>query len=918
MPTLSFDGQSLIVGGQRIWLVGGSIHYFRTPHQLWRERLAAAKQAGLNCITTYVAWNVHEPEPGEFNFAGDADLRRFVQMIGEEGMYCILRPGPYICAEWDFGGLPAWLHNIAGVQLRQANGPFLEACARYLGAVLDQVKDLQVTTLETPNVRPAREGAPGGPIVMMQAENEWCCHNPEQIDKYLRELTRYLRENGCTVPINLCNNLWATVDGTIATWNTNQHLAADLRQLQVVQPHAPRFVTEYWPGWFDHWGGEHHQAFDAELNSHRLAQILASGAQYNMYMFHGGTNFGFYGGRSVASPDCFMTTSYDYDAPLREAGGRGDKYLAVKRISTFASQFGHVFAHLEPLNHAAVAPLEEGKGLSVIHQRGRQGHVVFLLKGAADNTRQTQVLLANGLTLPVPIGDDRVAWFVTDVELAGVAKLTYTNLRPWAFLGQRLLVLFGPAGAEGLVCINDAPLTVTVPSGRTPVVESHEGLTIVVLNGDQIDTAYPTTTGVVFGAAGLTADEQPIPLKGWRQVQSISFDGQVRRHRVSPPEHHATPRLGNWRHAPVTDLIDGSSAAYQSIDGPASLETLGCSFGYGWYRLALRAPVDGNVLAPGAADRLHFFDHGKPSALVGRAPGAVYGPQHMQLSAEFTVLADNLGRFNFNWNLADRKGLYDHLYTVQPEPLGPPQVEAGRAPDLFELGGFFQNTRRGDRPPADALRWEVDGMRSGVMVLEIEGLDVPAMLLVNDRPIGDQHPDMTRGASRFTLEAGEQIGRGTTRLTLALFDKFDPQRHSLDGVKLYRSTVKHTSRAAWAFAPWTPPEDDAFGRMPPSAADLPCWYRTGFKVAHTDEPLWLEIPASGSLTKGQLFINGHNIGRYFVSTADGQSVGPQTRYYLPEPWLGTDGPNELLIFEEHGRKPSGCKLVYDAMGPYGE
>jgi len=913
MPTVSFDGQSFIVDGQRVWLVSGSIHYFRTPHQLWRKRLAAARQAGLNCITTYVAWNVHEPEPGRFNFDGDADLRRFVQMIEDEGMYCILRPGPYICAEWDFGGLPPWLLRDEQVRLRQADGQFLEACSRYLGAVLDQVADLQVTS-------PGKGTKGGGPILIIQAENEWFCHNPEQVDKYLREIVRYLRENGTTVPISMCNNLWACVDGTIATWNANRHLAADLRQLQIVQPDAPRIVAEYWPGWFDRWGGEHHREFDAELNSCRLAQILASGAQYNLYMFHGGTNFGFYGGRSVATADCFMTTSYDYDAPLREAGGRGDKYRAVKRISTFASQFGHVFAHLDPGGaQAAAAPNElDEHALSVIQQRGGQGDVAFLFRSRGDTIRHVDVLLPDGLTLPVPIGSDCVAWFVTNTQLGGVATLTYTNLRPWAFLDKRMLVLFGPAGADGLVCINGSPLSVTVPSGRTPAVEQHEELTVVVLNGEQVDAAYLRGSAVAIGAAELDDDNAPVPLSDWRQMTTIEADGTVRRSRPAPTKRRAAPRLNDWQHAAVTEMIDGRSATFEAIDGPMSHEALGCDFGYGWYRLSLRESIDGLLLAPGSADRLHLFDGGRAVGVLGRGPGAVYEPAHRQLSQELVVLTDNMGRSNFNWNMADRKGLFDHLYTVERVELPEPEVTPGEAPDLFELGGFFGGMRRGDRPPADSVTWTVEGMRSGVMVIDIEDFTGAAMLLVNDQPVAAYHPEMARGAGRFTLEAGKEFGRGTTRLTLALFEKFDPARRKLDNIKLYRSTAKVTSRAKWSFAPWTPPADESLGPMPQGSSSLPCWYRARFRVRHTDQPLWLQIPLSDSLTKGQLHLNGHNVGRYFAATAEGQPVGPQTRYYLPEPWLRTDGPNELMIFEEHGRSPKRCKLVYDPMGPYGE
>ena len=189
MPSVSFDGQSLLIDGRRIWLVSGSIHYARTPHQLWRSRIrAASNRPGLNCIDTHVFWNIHEARPGRFHFKDDADLGQFVRLIHQEGMWCILRPGPYVGAGADFGGLPGWLHKIKDVKLRCTNGPFLEACARYLGAVMEQVKDLQVTT-PLPG-RKVGDAVSAGPIVMMQAENQWYCHNPDESEGYLRQIVR--------------------------------------------------------------------------------------------------------------------------------------------------------------------------------------------------------------------------------------------------------------------------------------------------------------------------------------------------------------------------------------------------------------------------------------------------------------------------------------------------------------------------------------------------------------------------------------------------------------------------------------------------------------------------------------------------------------------------------------------------------
>lgn len=912
MATISVDGQSLSIDGRRIWIVSGAIHYPRVPRELWRSRIRAAKQAGLNTIETYVFWNLHEPAPGKFDFSGNNDLAAFVKMVGEEGLYCIVRPGPYICAEWDFGGFPAWLHRVKDLKLRQHNGPFLEACSRYLTAVMDQIRDQQIS-LRT-NANPKL----GGPIIMIQAENEWLCHNPEEADKYLRDSVRYLREAGCEVPINMCNNLWATADGTISTWNSNEHLATDLRQLRVVQPNSPRFVTEFWPGWFDRWGYEHHLAYDAGWNLYRLAQILAAGAQYNLYMFHGGTNFGFMGGRTVAAPDCFMTTSYDYDAPLREAGGRGQKYLAVKRISTFASHFGNLFANLKSdFHHASITPNDSNHPVAVLEQNGSHGTVIFLLKSKTDKTNTVQVMLPNGLSLPVHTGEDRAAWFVLDANLAGAGKLTYTNLRPFAFIDRKILALFGPAGSEGMMNINGTPFTIHVPpaGSKKPAVEVHEGFTVVVLNPEQVDAAYPTKNSLVVGAAGLDENDKPLALDGWPSVVTIHAEGATTSTRAKLDAALRAPAAGKWQQADLDAYINGSAPSFKSIDGPRSHESLGNDYGYGWYRLTLKNKAQSShALAPRSGDRLHFFADGKPTALLGFAAGAEHNPARVTLGKTTVVLSDNLGRYNFGWHVGeDAKGLLSHVYEVKPITLGKPIVTAGEAPNAFEMGEFFQCLRKGDRTPSDTLSWRIKAGKRP-LVIDLQGAAFSALVRCNGKSIGLYHPTFTGGQARYLLAPGAALQSGVNTIELALFGKFDPKA-DLKTVSLYECTDNLTERAEWAFSPWTPPAADSFVTLEKKLAPLPRWYRTTFNVSSTAAPLFVE-PAG--LSKGQLYLNGINIGRYFVATSDGKAVPPQSRYYLPEPWLKVDAPNELTVFDEHGRSPAKVKFSYDKMGPYGE
>lgn len=943
MAKITYDGQSFSLDQRRVWLVSGAIHYPRVARGLWRDRIRAAKQAGLNCIETYGFWNAHESEPGQFDFTDNLDVRHFVELVADEGMFCIFRPGPYVCAEWDNGGLPAYLHRVKSdrrsgpMKIREGNGPFLSAASGYLTAIMGQVSDLQITspvaagrpTLSSPTNLPGAAaggfvGQGGGPILMVQVENEWFSGNEEQDQLYHQQLIRLLREAGADVPLNVCNQLWQDVDGAIHTWNGSTNLTADLRQLAAVQPDAPRIMTEYWPGWFDHWGGKHADAVDADKHLYRLGNILAAGAQYNMFMFHGGTNFGFTGGRTVGGPDVFMTTSYDYDAPLLEAGGRAGKYATTKRISTFASHFALVFANLDPKSHpVAVSPNEENHPLSVVHQTGARGAMTFLFKSAKDKTKRTDLLLPNGLTLPVPLGDQRVTWLLTDAKLGPNHTLDYTNLSPLAWIDDRMLVLFGPAGSDGLFSINEAQVQIKVPAGKTPVVEVVDDVTLVVLNTAMADASYPTPEGFVVGSAGLDAADQPLPLKGWPTQFRIAPDASVTKAKTSVTRKPTAPKLGDWFAAGTAAFLDGSAPSYQPIDGPTSFEKLGHDFGYGWVNLQFpksKSTPAAKTLAPGSGDRLHVYRDGKFQHLLGLAPGAEIQPVNVKAGGNLTVLVDNLGRFNYGQRVNEQKGLLSHFYAVKPVKLPEPKITPQPSPDPFEIAGFVHHQRRGDVRPAAALTWTIKPAGRQPLILELDGLPVDAVLKINDQPVDLWHHLASAGFQRFVLDPTDDgpFTGGQNQLELALYappPKSDPLKH----IKLYQATANLTAKAKWSFSPWQVPDfdDESFapitvnGKAKP--LDQPAWYRNTFGVASTRCPLFLHPKG---LSKGHIYLNGHNVGRYFMQTRDKQTVPPQSLYYLPEPWINVNDDNELLLFDEHGFNPAQVRLVYNENGPY--
>lgn len=302
-------------------IISGAIHYFRVHPAYWRDRLEKLRAMGCNCVETYVPWNLHEPAAGKFHFEGGLDLAAFLRTAQEVGLYAIVRPSPYICAEWEFGGLPAWLLAGEDMPLRSSEGPFLSHVARYYKRLFQELAPMQIDR--------------GGPVLLMQVENEFGVWGRED-PAYLEGLAGLMRENGATVPFITADNLdeyaldRGSMDGALATVNFGSGAA---EKLEVLRPHAkggPLMVTEFWVGWFDAWGDVHHTA-GAEENAADLDEILRRGS-VNFYMFHGGTNPGLYNGSNYfdhLTPD---VTSYDYDAPLTEDGRETEKYRAFQRI----------------------------------------------------------------------------------------------------------------------------------------------------------------------------------------------------------------------------------------------------------------------------------------------------------------------------------------------------------------------------------------------------------------------------------------------------------------------------------------------------------------------------------------------------------------------------------------------------------
>lgn len=321
MPSFSIGERDFLLDGQPFRILSGALHYFRVHPDYWADRIHKARLMGLNTIETYVAWNAHEPLRGQWSESGWHDLGHFLDLVQAEGMHAIVRPGPYICAEWHNGGLPEWLTGQPGIQLRRSNPEFLDAVREYLDHVYRIVAPRQVTH--------------GGPVLLVQIENEYGAYGNDK--DYLAELVRMTRDAGIDVPLTTVDQPTphmlanGSLPGVHVTGSFGTQAAERLGVLRQFQPTGPLMCSEFWCGWFDWWGGAHHRR-SVESASAELDTILASGASVNVYMFHGGTNFGLTNGANDKGRYEPLVTSYDYDAPLDEAGNPTDKYFAFRDV----------------------------------------------------------------------------------------------------------------------------------------------------------------------------------------------------------------------------------------------------------------------------------------------------------------------------------------------------------------------------------------------------------------------------------------------------------------------------------------------------------------------------------------------------------------------------------------------------------
>ena len=912
--SLALQPRAFVIDGKSVFLICGSFDYFRCPHELWRDILLRSKRAGLNCIAFCIAWNFHEMQEGVFDFTGDRDLGRFLDLCGDLGLYAFPRFGPFICDEWEAGGHPAWLLFKPSIELRTEHAATLVYVRRWMEKLMPLIVPRQVTR--------------GGPVILIQQENEYFFVGRPRVQEYQDYLIRNMRELGIDVPITDCNGANPQTRRPDSLLTMNGGGAGSVETLRKSQPGKPALISELYTDYMNCWGWPVSSYPTTEMLHQQSMETLAAGGMYAYFMFYGGTNFGFWASTSWKSDQSFVTTRYYARAPINEGGAFNDSYYASKAVNLLALNFQDLLTAGEraPLPVAFSGPVRAEavrtpRGFllfihpqfpsrvgSVYHTDG-QGPLIQLSEEwpSSDLARQagTLELTQERLELAEPSAYPSMLPFQLEIDPG--CHIDYANATLLGSAGtpsRRVLLFRGQAGARGVVSVNGERVEFVFPPDA-PVRLSSSGVTILGLSRAAADRAWFTGDRVLIGPAYVGEERggrHECFLDG--QTTSITIvakDGTVNLRVVEPvPMVSALIPLKGWKPFPLPET-QAPASGWREIGGPRPVEDFGAYQGYTWYRASCNSSEKRTtgLLFTQASDRLHVFVNGKRKGVWGRGPGAVRDPLRVDLEAgenNFVFLCDNMGRLS-EGAVLDRKGISSGVFLdaeVRELP-APVWSVPDRAPtDSWEFQTFrYYN-------PAGKLRratYSITPRAGEGLQLALRWFPQYAWISVDGQVVAEHAGDLSLagGVDFSSVVLDRYLQQQPQRIEITMFGDAPHEFETHVRLMAYR---KSSELAHWAFRPWSNPEVSGA-----TAAGDPLWWELDFAKPAVPGPLFL---VTQGLSKGQAYLNGHALGRYW-------EIGPQHSLYVPHPWF--EATNRLTIFDEEGRSPEQTYLMRDARVP---
>jgi len=923
-PYIHFDGRGFLINGKRTFIASGGMEYARVPHQIWRDRLLRMKRAGLNCVEVYNFWDFHEPQKGQFNFSGDADLNAFLKTVKSLDMYAICRVGPYYCAEWDSGGFPIWLRFEPGMGVREDNPPFLAAVDRFWDKLMPIVAANQINH--------------GGAVILVQLENEHLQGSGTELpNAYFRHLRDKALSLGLQVPYFFSgvhhggdpagDNPWSSAGRT-----------------------NPWFTTEFWSVWYEQYGETN---ADVATYDRRTWNVIADGGNgYNYYMIHGGSNFGF-------TNDDEDAASYDYGAAIGQAGDLRPLYYRFKRAALFARSFASI---LEDSDNAT-ADFKGAATDTTVHLRARksQAGTLLFLTNTTGGAVKTKVKEADGTLFPVSnpltVAPSQTLPIVCDYAL--MPGMTLERSTPLLGIlpqgGITTLVAYGAPGDVSELRFRLAGPVTGVRPGMTlkgnqltvqdPIGESIDWATFKVGSQTIRILTMPTSTSdhtwfvdkniivgpEYVGDAATVNGKLHVTMEHREGSESTAWLFGTDFEKPQPlwpvlvqdimPQ---APTLTPWQTHPGDAE---ASAAFPDGSWKASADPLpmgadGDIGAYAWYRTTITKPTAGTYT-------LRFADGGDWASVfvsgthVGS--GAIKKGIPLTLpagSSALAILTAHYGRpkeFGYMGSLAvlDAKGLRGPVILDTGKTKGQAittwRIKDDNHPDLGHPptettgAGWTDGTTGPDifhgRRGFSWYRTTLPNIPGPHRRLRFENVDDNATVYLNGKQVAAHEG----WGSAFDVPLDSAWREGGPN-ELAVLDENTDSGGGIQGAVTLRTvTVENEIPVqSWKMR-------GGVGAVPtnwkpltaPASNNSPAWYRATFSAtppgATGPHPI-LRVTTTG-LSQGFVWLNGHNLGRYPEKI-------PINGLYLPECWL-LPGRNEIVIFDEEGYSPAQVRLTVE-------
>ncbi|TYT78697.1 beta-galactosidase [Treponema phagedenis] len=852
LTMIQFDSNSWIIDGKRKFIISAAVHYFRLPRAEWAAVIRKARLGGCNAIETYIAWNYHETAEEQWDFSGDKDLAAFFAICHDEGMYVIVRPGPYICAEWDFGGLPYYLNNTDGIEYRCSNAAYEQAVRRYFERIMPIIRRYQLGS--------------GGSIIMVQIENEYHAFGKKDLAhiRFLEELTRGF---GITVPLVSCYGAGRNTVEMRNFWSGAERAAAVLRERQSGQPLG---IMEFWIGWFEHWGGEPQKHKPAEAVLSHCFEALKSGfVFFNYYMYFGGSNFGSWGGRTIGAHKIFMTQSYDYDAPLDEFGFETEKYRLLAVLHTF-------IAWLEnDLTAGSLLIQEQAEHELSVTKAEYPSCRVYYYAHTGKERRQVSLTLDNE-EYDFSIQPEFCTPVITEKKITEWLRLCLCTEITSGFYADSAEI-FMRKNTQGILVFE---------LSEEAKAETQNGTPLFVEQKKTPEGRYRLSVQCVY------EKEDALVLRCKRFSYTIRLRSleKPRSTRYFDDLRHTEIQTKNWQCRP--EVFDFTRA--KTFDNPQSFSAMDRFSGYLAYQTEIIRKESGKTLLflTSLEDPALLFVNGSFYSAIKELGCVCVEIELRQGKNKLVFVVQNMGRYNYTAGIGEPKGLSGAVYAdAKTLPLldGWKIDNAGAS---FSLDAMPKID--GDIP----FVFEFENPRYDVAFLCGEGASSCALNGKASKVLFEERTAWNRLFHVFSIaDASAALTSGTNELYLDVL-----QKGTIQKLSLFLAAESDRLRN-WNVRPIAEVQDFLSAKNLPMYTDtgkiFPSFYKTRVRLSPAKTPVLAAYLKLGSLQKGNIYFNGFDIGRFW-------NIGPQIKYKIPVSLL--QETNELVIFDEYGANPNGVSL----------